>query len=234
MSGLIHIDAADMRFINRMNQRCASRIGRVHPTLVAAADYEEEPRLCIEGLAVVFDEPIGTKTGEILVIENGAFDAHFSNNSRTEVWLAHDPTEIICSTSSGLEFVETDDGLAFRFPLDNKRYAASIERMVTSGKQACISVGITRTKERKKTVGRHSVTFIESAELRECSLVAAGACDQAFARLIDANHSPSLRDSVNSIPFQIESGMHNIKTQREKLAARIQALQDRTAALERR
>jgi HK97 family phage prohead protease len=174
------------------------------------------------------------KTGEIIVIEKGCFAAHFANGRRTEMWLAHEETEVVGSTASGLELIETDDGIAFRLPLTNKKYAATIQRMVTSGKQACISVGITRTKERREIVGRHSVTFIESAELRECSLVAAGACDQAFARLIDANHSPPLRDSVNSIPFQIESGMHNIKTQREKLATRIEALKDRTAALEQR
>jgi HK97 family phage prohead protease len=195
---------------------------------------EDEPRLCVEGLAVVFDDPIGTKTGEILVIESGAFNAHLSKNCRTEVWLAHDPTEIVCSTSSGLEFAQTKDGLAFRFPLDNKRYAGTIQQMVASGKQAAVSVGITRTKEREEMLGRHKVTFVESAELREISIVAAGACDQAFARLIDANHSPSLEDSINSVPFKIDSGMHNIKTQSEKRTSRIDSLMQRLNALERR
>ncbi|MGY3588517.1 HK97 family phage prohead protease [Bradyrhizobium sp. USDA 4341] len=178
------------------------------------------------------NEPIGTKTGEILVFEDCAFDAHFASNSRTEMWLAHDSTEVICSTNSGLEFANTESGLAFRFPLDNKRYADTIKQMVASGKQAAVSVGIMRTKERTEMVGRHKVIFIESAELRECSLVAAGACTQAFARLIDANHSPSLRDSVNSMPFQIDSGMHNAKTQREKNATRIESLMERLSALD--
>lgn len=194
----------------------------------------EEPRLCVEGLAVVFDEPIGTKTGDILVIEDGAFDDHFASNSRTEMWLAHKATEVICSTNSGLEFIKTEAGLAYRFPLTNKRYAEKIKHMVESGKQACVSVGITRTKERTETIGRHKVTFVESAELRELSLVAAGACEQAFARLVDAAYSPSLKESVGSTPFKIDSGLHNAKTQREKFTARMESICGRLDALEGR
>ncbi|MGY4502384.1 HK97 family phage prohead protease [Bradyrhizobium sp. GM24.11] len=194
----------------------------------------EESRLCVEGLAVVFNEAIGTKTGDIIVIESDAFDEHFSSGSRTEMWLAHKSTEVICSTSSGLEFTKTASGLAYRFPLDNKRYADDIRRMVESGKQACVSVGITRTKERTETIGRHKVTFVEKAELRELSLVAAGACEQAFARLVDAAHNPSLKESVESTPFKIDSGLHNAKTQRDKITARMESIRARLNALEGR
>ncbi|QIG92446.2 HK97 family phage prohead protease [Bradyrhizobium sp. 6(2017)] len=211
-----------------------ARYFKGRPRSAPSEREEDEPRLCVEGLAVLLNEPIGTKTGEILVFEEGAFAAHFASNSRTEMWLSHDSTKVICSTNSGLEFANTESGLAFRFPLDNKRYADTIKQMVASGKQAAVSVGITRTKERTEMVGRHKVILIESAELREASLVAAGACTQAFARLIDANQSPSLRDSVKSVPFKIDSGMHNAKTQRETNATRIESLMQRLDRLERR
>ncbi|SDE12255.1 phage prohead protease, HK97 family [Bradyrhizobium brasilense] len=226
-----HLIAIDTSAHERMLKKYARYFkGRSKPA--TAEREEDEPRLCVEGLAVLLNEPIGTKTGDIIVFEDGAFDAHFSSSSRTEMWLAHDPTEVICSTNSGLEFANTEKGLAFRFPLDNKRYADTVKRMITSGKQAAVSVGVTRTKERAEMVGRHRVIFIESAELREVSLVAAGACESAFARLVDANHSPSLKDSVKSNPFKIDSGLHNIKTQREKNATRIDALMERLDTLD--
>ncbi|MFC7700915.1 HK97 family phage prohead protease [Bradyrhizobium sp. GCM10028915] len=227
MNHLIGIDTS-------VHDRMVRKYARYFREAPSSACDVDEPRLCVEGLAVLTEEPIATKTGEILVFEKGAFDGHFASGARTEVWLAHDPTQVVCSTVSGLEFAETDEGLAFRFPLDNKRYADDIKRKVESGRQACVSVGITRTKERTETVGSHKVIFIESAELRECSLVAAGACDQAFARLIDANHSPSLKESVKTTPFKIDSGLHNIKTQREKNTSRIESLRGRLDALDGR
>jgi HK97 family phage prohead protease len=222
----------DTSLHDKMMKRYGRYIGR--PPERAEESDDDEPRLCIEGIAVLTDEPIGLKTGEIIVIEKGAFDAHLSSGARTEMWLAHDPKEVIGSTTSGMEFAKTNNGLAFRFPLTNKRYAATIERMVTSGIQAAISVGITHTKARQETIGRHKVTFIEVAELRECSLVEAGACEQAFARLIDANCSPPLRESINSTPFRIESGIHTVKVKAEKQAAQIEAMKTRTALLEQR
>lgn len=219
----------DSSLHDKMMQRYGRYLGRARP--VGNVDYDDdcEPRLCIEGIAVLTHEPIGLSTGEIIVIEAGAFDAHFASGARTEMWLAHDSTEVIGSTLSGMEFAETDNGLAFRFPLTNKRYAATIERMVSSGKQAAISVGITYTKARQETIGRHQVTFVESAVLRECSLVAAGACDSAFARLIDANYCPSLRDSINSTPFKLEGGLHTVKIKLEKQTRHIEALAARTS-----
>ena len=38
--------------------------------------------------------------------------------------------------------------------------------------------------------------FVERATIDEISVVEAGACEVAFSRLIDANHSPSLKESL--------------------------------------
>ena len=100
-----------------------------------------------------------------------------------------------------------------------------------SKRQSAISVGITRSMERTETVGTHKVVFIEQAELTECSLVAEGCCTQAFACLTDAQHSPSLADSVGSIPFRLESKLHNVRTLSKKNMRRVEALNDRMVAL---
>jgi HK97 family phage prohead protease len=216
----------------RAHDQTLKRLNRSGRHRAKAQDDEDEPRLAIEGWAVLTDEPIGMKTGEVIVLENGCFDSFFSSGGRTEMWFAHDETEVIASTNSGLEFAVTDEGLAYRLALTNKRYASTIKQMVTSGKQACISVGITRTRERQETVGQHTVTFIEQADLRETSLVALGACTEAFARLVDLNHAQPLKDSVKSLGFKIDSSVHNAKAQRDKNAVRIERLNDRLGALE--
>jgi HK97 family phage prohead protease len=193
---------------------------------------EDEPKLCIEGVAVIFNEPILNKEGEILVFERGCFNEHFSNRRRTEFWIAHDPSNVVGSTISDLEIFTNEDVVAFRMSLTNQRYAATIKRMVESKTQAAISVGITRSKERVELVGKHKVVFIENAELRECSLVAEGACEQAFARLIDARYNGTLQESINTQPFNIEQGLHNIRRQREKSASAMRDLAERLDALQ--
>jgi hypothetical protein len=93
-------------------------------------------------------------------------------------------------------------------------------------------IGITRTKEREEKIGKHSVIFIEQSDLREASLVAAGACEQAFARIIDARYNGSLEDSVKSKPFAIKQGLHNVRVQRAKSKGHLPRLSDRLAVLE--
>jgi HK97 family phage prohead protease len=174
-----------------MFKRYGAYLARNGPIFSTRVVDEPEPRLCIEGRAVILDEPFATNGGELIVLEKGCLDEHLSAHRRTEMWLAHDPKEVVGSTDSGLQLCLTDDGLFFRFPLTNKRYASTIKRMVESGTQAAISVGITRTKEREERVGSHTVVFVEQAELRECSLVAEGSCEVAFARLVDAKRKPT-------------------------------------------
>jgi HK97 family phage prohead protease len=226
MANLINIDGSAH---DRMIQKYAKYFR--NQTRDESQEGGYEPRLCIEGWAVIFEEPILNKN-EILVFERGCFDEHIANGCRTEFWLAHDSTEVVGSNESGLELCVTGDGLAFRMPLSNRRYADTIMRMVESKKQAAISVGITRSKERTEMIGNREVIFIEHVELRECSLVAAGSCEQAFARLIDANQNPSLCESVNSITFKIESGIHNARVQGNNNSTRLRALKHRISALE--
>jgi HK97 family phage prohead protease len=230
---LIEIEPSALRARAKMLRQYGKLLARNGPLFAKSHEDEYEPRLAIEGWAVLTDEPIGTKTGDILVLEKGCFDSFFASGETTEMWLSHKETEVIASTNSGLEFAVTDEGhLAYRLALTNGRYASKIEQMVTSGKQACVSVGITRTEERQEKVGEHTVTFISKADLRELSLVALGACSEAFARLIDLNYALSLRDSIASLPFKIESSVHNAKAQQGKTTARLDRLNERLAALE--
>jgi HK97 family phage prohead protease len=230
---VIHIDAADLRFVKKMEARVARALGLDRPH-EQKREHEDDTILCVEGLAIVFEDPIATKTGDILVFEKSAFDDCLAKAPVTEFWLSHDKTQVVGSTNSGLEIAKTEDGLVFRMPLTNRRFASKIERMVNSETQSAISIGVTRIKERTERVGNHRVIFIEKAKIDEVSLVKAGACEVAFARLVDAKYSPSLKDSAKSKPFAIERGMHDLKVQHSKVADRLDVIARKLSALEQK
>jgi HK97 family phage prohead protease len=225
---IIEIDASALRAREARQSRYGRLINRIRPKS-ASAEYEQA--LCIEGWAILFNEPIALQSGEIVVFERGCFDAHLATRG-TDFRLAHDPSQVVGSTSSGLELYAADTGLAYRMPLTNKLYASTIKRKVESNSQSAISVGITRSTERSETFGKHKVVFIEQAELTEFSLVAEGCCEQAFACLIDANDAPSFKDSINSPSFKLESVAHNMRTQFRKKMRKLEALTERITALQ--
>jgi HK97 family phage prohead protease len=224
----IVIDPNDLSAREKMMARYGRIINQVYSKSKLPT---HEEALCIEGWAVLFNEPIALQSGEIVVFERGCFDSHLATRE-TDFRLAHDAGQIVGSTSSGLQFYATDFGLAYRMPLTNKRYASTIKRKVESNSQSAISVGITRSTERTETIGKHNVVFIQLAELTESSLVAEGCCEQAFAYLIDANDAPPLKDSVNSPSFKLESAAHNLHTQYRKRVREFAALTNRITELQ--
>jgi HK97 family phage prohead protease len=226
----IIVDASALRARERMLTRYGSIINRIHPRYSKSESPKPEPAPCIEGWAVLTNEPIALQSGEIVVFESGCFDKHIAGLG-TDFRLAHDSAQVVGSTNSGLELYVADAGLAYRMPLTNESYSSTIKQKVKSNKQSAISVGITRSVERTEKIGKHDVVFIEQAELTECSLVAEGCCHQAFAYLIDANDSPSLKDSINSPSFKLESVAHNLRTQFVKKMRKLDALAERIASL---
>src|ERR1700727_2919494 len=94
-----------------------------------SANRTGDSSLCIEGWAVLFNEPIALQSGEIVVFERGSFDRHLTNR-KTEFLLAHNSTAVVGSTDSGLELYVADAGLAYRMPLNNQRYASTIKGKV--------------------------------------------------------------------------------------------------------
>jgi HK97 family phage prohead protease len=225
----IEIDPSALRAREKMMSRYGKFINHIY--YKRDARTTDESSLCIEGWAVLFNEPIALQSGEIVVFERHCFDSHLATRN-TDFRLAHDPDQVVGSTNSGLELYATDAGLAYRMPLTNKRYASTIKRKVESNSQSAISIGITRSTERTETIGKHNVVFIERAELTESSLVAEGCCEAAFAYLIDADVAPSLKDSINSPSFKLESTAHNLHTQYRKRMRQLAKLAERVSELQ--
>jgi phage head maturation protease len=132
VSHLIDIDTSSH---DRMMKRYSSIVAHMKPRFAKsrAVEDEDEPRLCIEGIAVLTEHPIADKNGQILVFDPHAFDEHVASGRKTEVWLGHDSKKVV---GSNVQLCLLNNGVAFRLPLTNKSYAATIKQMVESGKQA--------------------------------------------------------------------------------------------------
>jgi phage head maturation protease len=227
----IHIEAADLRFSQKMMARVyrAMGMGRPSRTIRDDPDDEDASGLCVEGIAIVFDEPIATKNGEIIVFESTAFDSFLAKPASAQLWLEHNPAKVVAK--GGLEFDKVKGGLVFRAPLAGSRYEATVRRMIESSEQAAVSIGVTRNRERKEKVGTNFVILVEQATIDECSIVKAGACEVAFARLAISDFA-TLKQSAASKPFAIEQGMHDVRVQSGKRAEKIAALAERLAGLD--
>jgi HK97 family phage prohead protease len=229
----IIVDASALRVRERMLKNYGASLFRKGPRFAKSTavkdDADAEPRLCIEGIGVLFETPILNKRGETIVFEPTAFDIYFSSGKRPDFWFSHDPTKVF---GSNTELCILKEGVAFRLPLTNESYASTVKGMIESGEQASVSIGFTELKTRNEVCFGHPVKFIEEAELVEVSLVPVGACKQAFARLIDANNEPPLHESVNTSMFAIEYGMHNIKVIRKDNEAEIDRIERKLSALQ--
>jgi HK97 family phage prohead protease len=233
VSHLITVDASALRARERMLKKYGASLFRSGPrfskSTVVKDEADPEPRFCIEGLCVLFDTPILNQHGDTIVFEPTAFDKYFESGRRPDFWLNHDKTKVV---GSNTELCILNEGVAFRLPLANKDYAATIKEMVASGAQDSISIGFIELKTRNEECFGHPVKFIEEADLVEVSAVPVGACKQAFSRLIDANNEPPLHESVNTSMFAIDYGMHNIKVIKKDNEVAIDWIERKLSALQ--
>jgi HK97 family phage prohead protease len=233
LSDLIIVEASALRERERMLKKYGASLFRSGPRFAKLTsvkdDADAEPRFCIEGLCVLFDTPILNQHGDTIVFEPTAFDKYFESGRRPDFWLNHDKTKVV---GSNTELCILNEGVAFRLPLANKDYAATIKEMVASGAQDSISIGFIELKTRNEECFGHPVKFIEEADLVEVSAVPVGACKQAFSRLIDANNEPPLHESVNTSMFAIDYGMHNIKVIKKDNEVAIDWIERKLSALQ--
>jgi HK97 family phage prohead protease len=174
----------------------------------AAADTDDEPRLCVEGLGLEFDTLIANKVGEIIRFEPTAFDNYFASGKRPEFWIGHNKDKVV---GGNVELCILNEGLAFRFPIPNTAQGKAVKDMILAGEHTSISVGFTELNARDEVLFGHNVHHIIEASIREVSVVPIGASKKAFCRIIDANREPPLHESVNTTLFGIEHDLHNIK-----------------------
>jgi HK97 family phage prohead protease len=229
MNGLIVIDAADMRFINRMNERYEKIFGRLQAAQKAASERVED--LAIDGYGIIYDQAL-IYDDEIWVFEPGCFSNSLKAGNEIHFQLDHDEKQRLASTRNALSFADDETGLAFRLELDDLKNGAELKRMVDTGRRACISVGIRNEETHIKMFGKHPVRIITKAELVEVSLVGAGKCPNAFAGTVRASREPLERGKKGAM-FTINFTAHKLKQMKPAVAEHVEKMRGLALRLDR-
>jgi HK97 family phage prohead protease len=133
----------------------------------------------------------------------------------------HDDNRVIGNTKSGLVLVADDYGLAMRFyPREGDDvHLEAIETVQKNGRTA-LSVGVTSYTTETETFQGQPVHIVRDATLHEVSLVAAGACKEAYCVALEkADCGPLLSDDVASKRLLADGGAANFMRALRRLEA---------------
>lgn len=218
---MIHIDAADMRVIDRMNRRYGSILNRMRAWREPTG--EAIPGLALDGYGILYDEPL-IYDGEVWVFEAGCFSNSLKADREIHFQLDHDDKQRVASTLKALSFADGEVGLAFRLDLSAVDRGDELKQMVETDRRAAISVGIKNEETHVKTIGKHPVRFITKADLIEVSLVGAGKCANAFAGVVNAGLEP-LESGKKGVMFTANFAGHKLKRLKKTVAERSEAIE---------
>lgn len=137
------------------------------------------------------------QTRQYEVFVTGCFATSLASGRPIRILASHEEIELIATTSDRLELLADDIGLAFRLRLrpDDER-DMTIARDVALGDLAECSVGYTVNRERQIVDGSFSVRAIDDVDLKEISLVRAGAVPETRAVLVEGARRWSLREDL--------------------------------------
>jgi HK97 family phage prohead protease len=181
-------------------------------------------RPALQGYAALYDEPFW-KDGRIVVFDRACFRSSINREEHhKELWIDHDPGKVVGVT--GLEFANTLDGLAFRFPLDSdSATAGAIRDCLDDSKKACVSVGCRIEESNFTKSGSTDVEWVLKAKLEEVSLVKQGAVPETFVALVDLDDcEPDLWSEARSSRFRTEKIHANISAKVRRICDGLQSL----------
>jgi HK97 family phage prohead protease len=126
----------------------------------------------IQGLVCQYDVPLNLTSGYKIVWQ-GAFDASLRSGSIVEAWLQHKPALVFGDTRSNLILHSDDYGLWYRCHLRDDKISRHVEALVASKAFTEMSAGFSYSDADAETrkIGKHDVTIVRKAILREASLV---------------------------------------------------------------
>ncbi|GMO20819.1 HK97 family phage prohead protease [Bradyrhizobium sp. TM233] len=124
----------------------------------------------------------------------------------------HQEATIYATTQTGLELYCDDNGLAMRLVVGNDSKRRKAFETVKNGERTALSVGvIMHGDEYVQVADGNRVRVVRSATLEEISLVAEGACRQAFCGLINAEDARSLEQDASSFQIMRDGAAHRFK-----------------------
>lgn len=189
---------------------------------ISFANEKEEVRQHLQGYALRWRS----------VIEQGGRYFYFMPNSiKNPMWgepkrllFDHQEGTVYATTQTGLELYCDDNGLAMRLVVGSDDMSRKAFETVKNGERTALSVGvIMHGDEYVQVADGNRVRVVRSATLEEISLVAAGACQQAFCGLIDAEDARSLEQDANSFQIMTDGAAYRFQ---KALAAVLEAVRN--------
>jgi HK97 family phage prohead protease len=172
----------------------------------------------VQGLVCAYDVPLNLTSG-YKILWGGAFDETLKSGSIVEAWLQHNPALVWGSTKSNLILESTSYGLWWRVHLRSDEISRHVEALVASHAMSEVSVGFSYAASDAETlkIGKHDVTVIKKATLRECSLVEAGACLGTNASIVDVKDCRSLWEDCKSLSMRSENAFEDVMRKLRRL-----------------
>jgi HK97 family phage prohead protease len=202
----IDIDSRDQQVLER-SEKAVERLRR-GGTMNYLSNEDDLSELCLEGFSMIYNRAF-VINGKAVYFEPRSFTASLNGSSPIALQIDHIANNVIGTTRDGLSFVDSEEGLAFRFPLKNVPRGAMVAHMCKTGQRAAISVGCDIIKDRVETISGVEVQIVERATLKEISLCKEGAVGNAFAALVNIKTSPPLTKD-KSAAFNINYAFHRI------------------------
>jgi HK97 family phage prohead protease len=160
----------------------------------------------LHGLVCEYDVPLNLTSG-YKIVWSGAFDESLKTGSLVEAWIGHDSNMVFGDTRSNLILHSDSYGLWFRVHLRTDTISKHVLALVESKAFTEMSVGLSYSEADAETrkIGGRDVTIVRKAILRECSLVAAGACLATNASLVDAKDCRPLFEDCKSLRMRVDN-----------------------------
>ncbi|WP_210168919.1 HK97 family phage prohead protease [Rhizobium sp. Root482] len=182
------------------------------------ASGREIKRPAIQGWACLYGQAFFA-SGRYRVMKAGAFIDTIYDCQSKRMLFDHNDSDVVGGTSSGLEFANSLDGLAFRMPLDRNARAAEIVDAVKSNSRACVSVGVELVENIvRKTTDGVEFDYCLKAKLTEISLVPEGAISGTYSAIVDLDdENPNLWLACRANAFATAKAVANTTARGQRI-----------------
>lgn len=183
-----------------------------------SSDGRELKRPGIQGWACLYGQAFYANQ-RFRVIKNGAFINTIYDRKPKQLLFSHDASQEIGSTSTGLEFANSLDGLAFRMPLEGNANAKAIYDAVMRNERPCVSVGAeVVAKEVRRTSSGTEYDYCSEVSLQEISLCEEGAVSGTYARIVDLDEEePNLWLACRATSFATDKAAANVTARAQRI-----------------
>jgi|GEM_PF-6315550 len=166
---------------------------------------------CMDGLATKYDK-IVVVDGEKRAFVPGCFEMSLRSNRPIQFLVQHNAPNLVATSRDNLSVIDDPKvGLTFRLRVPNTMVGQIAARMVEAGSRTAMSIGYSIEDDEVHDIAGHRVRLITRADLKEISLVKAGAIRHAFAMIVDGARTPAPRAGAMSMDFKLASINHQLQ-----------------------